>query len=309
MTSDRIFNIYQRTDAQLNKLESSQIETLEKILIQSYKDLEAKVRAAVDRANAAGNLTSREREFMVLEQLKDSLALINPAQAAVIEQQFNTLLADAGQVAFQATERVANLTNIDIEAAGQIAQTGLQQVKAVAQASDGTVRIGRAMEDFRLQAQQVIGAGVVRGDSIANITRALKQKLDVSRVRASTIVRTEVLAASNRVAQDTFERLGVEYLMFVATEDSVTCPYCLERAGNIYKLQDFPTPPIHPNCRCFSSPVDIDDPNQVAWADQHYKAALERSEVKPFRGQSPFERLNGQSEPQPVRRSRSDAEE
>ena len=197
----------------------------------------------------------------------------------------------------------------DVEAAAKVITDGRtgeiklsdDEIKQLA-GTDAPEQLERTLNDFRLRVREVIGTGVAKGESIGRIRATLRKQENLTTTAAERIVRTEVLTAYNRVNDDMLERFGVDYVMFTATEDDRTCPWCAERAGNIYERGDIILP-LHPNCRCFLVPVNLDDERQLAWADRHFKEATEGIPPEKLRRDAaPFERLTGQA-PEPFRRS------
>lgn len=75
--------------------------------------------------------------------------------------------------------------------------------------------------------------------------------------RAETVARTETLMASNEAQERTYRQLRVGFVQYVATLDDRTCEHCAPRHGSLYWIGSVKAP-IHPNCRCVTTPVTIE---------------------------------------------------
>lgn len=101
-----------------------------------------------------------------------------------------------------------------------------------------------------------IMVGIRRGMSLGEGIKALRNRvrkvLDITRKRAEAIVRTAANAASNRARQVFFRENKdvIQSLVWVATLDDRTCPFCGAQDGKRFKPDKGPRPPAHINCRC-----------------------------------------------------------
>lgn len=94
--------------------------------------------------------------------------------------------------------------------------------------------------------------GMALGEGIGPIRQRIRRTLDLTRSRAETIVRTATNTISNRARQEFFKDNADVFrsLVWVATLDSRTCPFCGALDGRRFKVDQGPRPPAHPNCRC-----------------------------------------------------------
>jgi len=280
------------------------------MLERSFREVEQRLRRAYEESPEG--LTEQQRSLFVLEELQQFLTLLNPDQSAQIQQDFNQILQIAGLEALDNTTELAQrFGSADVEAAAEVVREGGDRINATQErealelaATDSTAseRLLREINDFRLRVRDVIGPAIARGEPIGSIETALKKQKNITRRQAETIVRTEVMGAYNRVNDSTLQQLGVEFVVFVATEDDRTCPWCTERSGNVYRRGEISIP-LHPRCRCFTLPVDLDDEEQLAWADRHHADTIAEVDVDRLRRDAaPFERNLGGA-PAPVRRA------
>jgi SPP1 gp7 family putative phage head morphogenesis protein len=99
-----------------------------------------------------------------------------------------------------------------------------------------------------------IRLGVVKGESIAKITKRLEEIEDLYDNRIETIARTEVSNAVNMGRLNGYEQAGIEEVEWLAADDA--CPECAAKDGKIMSIQESQGEiPLHPNCRCTWVPV------------------------------------------------------
>lgn len=98
-------------------------------------------------------------------------------------------------------------------------------------------------------------ADVVRGLRGTDALRYQDGLLHQSKVSVERVVRTARNHIGNIAYEDVYEKLGVEYVVVVATLDGRTSKYCAAMDGTRYKVGDaYPRPPYHPNCRTMLAP-------------------------------------------------------
>ncbi len=145
------------------------------------------------------------------------------------------------------------------QAAGTVRDGGLadllSQSMATIQGIQGTAmtRLGNVLAD-----------GIAAGDSVDTIASSMSD-LIMSPDRAYLISNTETAAAMTQASLSTYEINGVAQWEWIAEDDA--CPECLDAESNSpYDVTDSgaDTIPLHPACRCASSPiVDLSDVQQT----------------------------------------------
>lgn len=133
------------------------------------------------------------------------------------------------------------------EAAAKDAQGGLkllldQADVTISGLSDSAIeRIGNALAD-----------GLASGDSFQTTAKAV-QDVVASPERAALIANTEYGRAMSAASMDTYQESGVEQCDWLA--EGSACEECAGNAeGSPYALDDAPTQPAHPGCRCAVAP-------------------------------------------------------
>lgn len=92
----------------------------------------------------------------------------------------------------------------------------------------------------------------IRGTKALNYTDGIAQ---IARGSAEMFVRTARSHISNQAMADAYEKLGVGFVVFVATLDGRTSKLCAGLDGRRWRRDEpHPTPPLHPNCRSMIAP-------------------------------------------------------
>lgn len=110
-------------------------------------------------------------------------------------------------------------------------------------------------DDLAKRMSRSMVEGFEAGETINSLTRRVRDVTGFGKASAERIARTETMRAANAAAVDRYKSLGVEKVEFLAAWDDRTCPECEGKHGNIYPVDQAPTLPIHPNCRCTLAPV------------------------------------------------------
>ena len=112
-------------------------------------------------------------------------------------------------------------------------------------------------DDVKKKLAFQIREGLLRGETIRELTKRVQEVTDKTKYEAERIARTEATRVFNQAALDRYKRAGVKYYKYLAAMDQKTCPVCAKNFGKIFKVGDnsAPQPPCHPNCRCTIVPV------------------------------------------------------
>jgi SPP1 gp7 family putative phage head morphogenesis protein len=99
-----------------------------------------------------------------------------------------------------------------------------------------------------------LALGFEAGESIPQLSKRIEGYFtDNAKIRAKMISRTEVVTASNKGANDRYQKEGVNKIEWLASPDS--CSECAPLDGSIFPVNEGPRPSLHPNCRCTILPV------------------------------------------------------
>jgi len=143
----------------------------------------------------------------------------------------------------------------------------------------------------------LISGGFIAGLAVSEILKQLRRRLDVVKSRTEVIVRTESLKAFNKAGRSYYVQNNVQLVVYYATPDDRTCPYCAAQAGRVFKLGAI-TVPRHPNCRCVLAPYSTNQYESSAPYDRnrrnHRKEVLSYARSKGIQldeGPAYFEQL------------------
>jgi len=114
-------------------------------------------------------------------------------------------------------------------------------------------------EDVRLKVKSAIRMGIIEGEGIEKIVKRLEGTAltpgpwRTLRNRCRVIARTEVARAFHTARRQAYTEAQVEYVKVIGPPTS--CPVCTEYLGKIFRLDEAPHFPLHPNCLHDISPV------------------------------------------------------
>ena len=119
---------------------------------------------------------------------------------------------------------------------------------------------GRARDILASTIKEELTKGLIRGDSLQDISNILIDKMNNSFKNAMRLIRTESCYILTKATLDSFKEsdLVTEY-EFSAFIDKKTSPQCRKMDGKIIKIENAVVgknlPPLHPNCRSCILPV------------------------------------------------------
>lgn len=299
--------LIERTDRVLRDLEDEEVQRLNTALDSSYLQLERELLAKYPNytAESQPGLLATQRGVLLTQELSNVLSLVNPNREKEIQGRFERLLQTSSKEGTTLSEELMRLQAGD----DFVKATATVPIEAVAfEVRDAIDRLKKHDQKFREDASVIISQGLIQGWGAKRTATQLRQQLGVTKGRAETIARTEVLAAQNSAAQQSFKDNGIQFFQFIATTaDERTCPTCLARHGNVYKLGES-QPPIHPKCRCFSLPYlperEADGTQDSEWVKRTKEEAIQQlreSGKELDEGRSPFEKIGGVvAAPKPV---------
>lgn len=104
---------------------------------------------------------------------------------------------------------------------------------------------------------RAINIGLVRGDDIRTMSKAVQNQLTITAPRAEAVTRTAVNHVSTSARQDVYEANDevIKGLKWVSTLDTRTSEVCMALDGRMFPVNEGPRPPAHFNCRSTIVPV------------------------------------------------------
>lgn len=299
MPTQQALQLLDRYNRAIARLEDATTQRLHDAMDRSYRQLERDLRTSYSNISRNDTLLASQRKVLILEQLGETLQVVRPDQAAEYQRSLQTALQTANQTgrtladelaqAVDSTTAVGALSNIPIEA-------------VALQARDGLERLKRHSADFRQKTSAIVEQGLIQGWGPAKVADLLRSELAVTKSKAETLARTEILSALNDSAQQRYKDNGIEAVQVICTIGDV-CPYCAARNTQVYPVGKIRVP-FHPRCRCILLPY------RPAWQEkgltddeflQRYRGDrlrdLEAAGGKPNNGVTPFEKAAGLTTP------------
>jgi SPP1 gp7 family putative phage head morphogenesis protein len=129
---------------------------------------------------------------------------------------------------------------------------------------------------IRRSIDRIVTGGIIRGEETKVIAAKMIPQLNKQMAsQAMALARTAIQDYNRQVKEevwnanrDAFARLGLKY-EWVSALDSRTCPTCAPLDGMVKdSKKDFPSTPVHVNCRCQVVLVDPEDPGQVRYGQE-----------------------------------------
>lgn len=109
---------------------------------------------------------------------------------------------------------------------------------------------------------RILADGIVNGRAPRKVAKDMMDRIDgLTRSRANTIARTEIIHAQAEGQLDGLEALGVEEVTaeveWSDSGDELVCPKCSKMSGRTFTIDEARGMiPLHPNCRCSWIPVE-----------------------------------------------------
>ena len=256
-------------NAALKNQEQQTIDIVNKSLDRAFNRLLRRTYSQI----RSGQFQTAERNARVLELIPPLLPDRSDGYLLAFRRLLSRSTSFGLDLAAQLSESVSS---------SQVAVTvPVEAVTAAARQSRGYLeRHGRA---FSTAAAEVLAQGIAEGRPTDEITKDLKRRLRLTKVRAETIVRTESLKAHNEASRNYYAQNGIEMVMYFATSDDRTCPVCSSQAGNVFKRNAI-TVPRHPRCRCYLAPYSDDvfdiDPEYDRMRKKHRAEVLRYARSK-----------------------------
>lgn len=98
--------------------------------------------------------------------------------------------------------------------------------------------------------KKILKAGLIRGDSLQDMARALNDKVNKGYSNALRLVHTETCWIQNKATIDSYKEADVKEYEFMAFLDKKTSPQCRELDGEVINIDEAKAgvnlPPLHP---------------------------------------------------------------
>ena len=253
-----------------DRLVNSQVKELENVLSQAAKQVKEHLQHFEEIAPLSSGQSYRLSQLNSLKQNIDNLrnnieyGLTNYATGQT-EQSFRQGIYD-GINEFK-TLKHPEYVSIKAAEVHMLAASVFSQIDKDALdflARYRLVLLGNVSDKLAGEIKNRISAGVISGKNTPEISREIgsiiknpekfkragKTVFKRTQERLMLICRTETNRAHNLGRVKFYEKASVKKVQWWSSLDNRTCPECFSRHGNVYSLNKFDPPPLHPRCRC-----------------------------------------------------------
>ena len=120
-------------------------------------------------------------------------------------------------------------------------------------------RIWEHRRKLALTLKEELSKGLIRGDSLQDISRIMADKLNNSYSNAMRLVRTESCFVMNEATINNYKNNDIKEYQFMALLDKKTSKVCRDMDNKIISIEEYKIgvncPPLHPNCRSAIAPI------------------------------------------------------
>ena len=155
-------------------------------------------------------------------------------------------------------------------AMSQINTKAIEKIMENPWATDGksfSTRIWENKEKLINTIKTELIQSVTRGDTHAEMTDRVMERMKTSRYNAGRLIRTETTYINARATQDAYKENNVEKVEIIGTLDSRVCELCGDMDGMVIDIKTYEpgvtVPPFHPMCRCTTAPAVGDIPEDI----------------------------------------------
>lgn len=231
-------------------LENQQALSLKLMLYHQWKQFIANLKSGMSAEQAIDNLQVSDRYKAMAAQILAQAASngVNQARAAV--QEASALAAATPNVQMPVMSIDWALVNEDAKRWAQ--EYAYSEISGITATTCNVLR-------------QKVGDWVASGEPLQQLMRDRKLVQMFGPVRARMIAVTEVTRAYAEANQMVFQQIGVPKRRWNTANDELVCPTCAPLNGVVVGITEpFPggisLPPAHPNCRCWITPVMVEEP-------------------------------------------------
>ncbi|MCR6515308.1 minor capsid protein [Clostridium sp. LY3-2] len=121
--------------------------------------------------------------------------------------------------------------------------------------SNYSERLWKNTKVLAMNMNEILTTGLQQGKTVTEMVIQLNNRMNNGFNESHRLVRTETMHYLNESSFKAYEDAGCKEVQLWAASDERTCPRCGVKHGNIYRMKDRPSLPLHANCRCTYLPV------------------------------------------------------
>lgn len=251
----------------IERLKSSEVRKALDLLAEVDEELLTQIAGRVERLGPVERQQFGRGKYTTkrLQKLRDTLReLADESYAIFIGELRSTLDGVAKQSAQFERDALSKTINLAISADYSVTAVSASSLRSIVRTRpiDGEHLqpfVKRWSETKRRLVEQEIRKGVLANETVSQIVRRINgpEAFVRSRRGAEAIVRTSVQTITEASRQEVWQANSdiIKGVRWVATLDNRTCVLCGPLDGKVYKIDDGPRPPRHPNCRCVTVAV------------------------------------------------------
>ena len=182
----------------------------------------------------------KELQSVGIKQIDDIKEVLSKVYDEVLETDLADLLENSKQHSFQSKSLLK------------------QNLNASWSGEDYSKRVWKNTNELAARLSDHITDMVTLGRSPTDIKKQVIRDFNTSYNVADRLIRTEASHAFNSASIDSYKQAGVKYVEIIPERDGRLCALCSKVASKnngIYPIDEAPTLPLHPRCRCCYAPV------------------------------------------------------
>lgn len=212
-----------------------------------------------EEKEAREKLLNKVARIMLAYKIVDSFLKVTAKEKQKIKNDFNKELKNTFNDLIKAENKKTTeiLTNAATKVGAFFDETIISRKdidKIVNSAFKGerySQRIWTNQNEVSKMLQKIINKFLAGDISVNEVEGIIRKHFNISASNIKRLVNTEVSRVINEINDTQFKELGIKKVIYNAELDKGTCEVCEGLHGTIFKLEDKPVIPQHPNCRCY----------------------------------------------------------
>ncbi|MGK9183790.1 minor capsid protein [Priestia filamentosa] len=237
------------------KSSRKEIQSLRKQIKRRRKQSRKERASGRDNSNRDQQLENLERQFpeTYLDILMDEIELY---MIDSFHEQENLIEEHLENIVEEAFDQISGELNVSASYKEKEIQDIVEVEWSGARFSD---TLWKNKEQLMFNLKRIITQGLIRGDGIEEMTKALQKEMNAAKYASGRLIRTETAYVMNQSALRAYKKSGFTHYEFTAHIDERTSDRCKKKDGKIYRIEEAKVgvnvPPLHPNCRSAILPV------------------------------------------------------
>ena len=250
-----------------DKLLEKDINKLEKKLLKLFKDTRKEVLNELKIIYA--DIEASEYEKYRIDSL---LASINNA----LDNLYSNNEKEINEALKEIYKEMDKQSSIDLNNAFNTVNENLirETLKTSWSGLSFSERIWEHRRSLAFTIKSELSKGLIRGESLQDISKIISDKFDTSFSNAMRLVRTESCWVMNEATINNYKENGIKEYEFMAFLDKKTSKQCRDLDGKKFSIEEYKAgvnlPPLHPNCRSCIVPIveEIEKPKEMNIFDE-----------------------------------------